>query len=315
MNAKIKSIITSTFDAFDNVAQQVDESLCAENIKALPFSRIIWNDMLTLSKALLTSASSAVENGLSTVADYLFDYLSSDEDGYSIYDNLQVPDDFLTTIPESLKAAINYDNLLYLNDKDLGLSFSIMVTNLLKLIGAEVISTNGAASYSLVAILRDYHTMTRSYIKTELASWTEECESEYITVDGLDTLPDIGIQSSNEENSTTAPIENHDKSTDTTDDSDALEELNSLIGLSKVKDDVNSLVNLIKVRKVREARGMPTPPMSLHLVFFRESGHWQNYSSTFACSYLPSTRYPFKRTFDRSRPFRLSRWICWPNSY
>ena len=41
MNAKIKSIITSTFDAFDNVAQQIDESLCAENIKALPFSRII----------------------------------------------------------------------------------------------------------------------------------------------------------------------------------------------------------------------------------------------------------------------------------
>lgn len=272
MNAKIKSIITSTFDAFDNVAQQIDESLCAGNVKALPFSRIIWNDMLTLSKALLTSASSTVENGLSTVADYLFDYLSSDEDGYSIYDNLQVPDDFLTTIPESLKAAINYDNLLYLNDKDLGLSFSIMVANLLKLIGAEVISTNGAASYSLVAILRDYHTMTRSYIKTELASWTEECESEYITVDGLDTLPDIGIQSSNEENSTTAPIENHDKSTDTTDDSDALEELNSLIGLSKVKDDVNSLVNLIKVRKVREERGMPTPPMSLHLVFSGNPG-------------------------------------------
>ncbi|MGM9594576.1 MAG: AAA family ATPase [Candidatus Onthomonas sp.] len=49
-------------------------------------------------------------------------------------------------------------------------------------------------------------------------------------------------------------------------------ELDSLYGLEKVKKDVRSLVNLVKIRKLREEQGLPTPAMSLHLVFMGNPG-------------------------------------------
>ncbi|MBR6387765.1 MAG: leucine-rich repeat protein [Thermoguttaceae bacterium] len=51
-----------------------------------------------------------------------------------------------------------------------------------------------------------------------------------------------------------------------------VDELNSLIGLNRVKAEVSSLVNLIKLRKERERRGIQQPPLSLHLVFSGNPG-------------------------------------------
>ena len=52
----------------------------------------------------------------------------------------------------------------------------------------------------------------------------------------------------------------------------SINELNSLIGLDKVKAEVSSLVNLIRLRKERERRGIKQPPLSLHLVFSGNPG-------------------------------------------
>lgn len=51
-----------------------------------------------------------------------------------------------------------------------------------------------------------------------------------------------------------------------------LAQLDELVGLEKVKKDVRSLINLVKVRKLRQEAGLPTPPMSLHLVFMGNPG-------------------------------------------
>lgn len=51
-----------------------------------------------------------------------------------------------------------------------------------------------------------------------------------------------------------------------------LAQLDSLIGLEKIKENVKSLINLVKVRKLREENGLPTTPMSLHLVFMGNPG-------------------------------------------
>ena len=51
-----------------------------------------------------------------------------------------------------------------------------------------------------------------------------------------------------------------------------LAELDGLCGLERVKKDVKSLINLVKVRKLREKEGLPTPPLSLHLVFMGNPG-------------------------------------------
>ncbi len=49
-------------------------------------------------------------------------------------------------------------------------------------------------------------------------------------------------------------------------------ELDSLVGLEKIKANVKSLINLVKVRKLRQDNDLPTPPISLHLVFMGNPG-------------------------------------------
>ena len=51
-----------------------------------------------------------------------------------------------------------------------------------------------------------------------------------------------------------------------------LAQLDELCGLEQVKKDVHSMINLIKVRKLRQEKGLPVPPMSLHLVFLGNPG-------------------------------------------
>lgn len=48
--------------------------------------------------------------------------------------------------------------------------------------------------------------------------------------------------------------------------------LDSLTGLTEVKENVRSLINLVKVRKLREENGLPNTEMSLHLVFMGNPG-------------------------------------------
>ena len=69
-------------------------------------------------------------------------------------------------------------------------------------------------------------------------------------------------------NSNSIPTENCEK-----DNIDyLLTELNSLIGLEKVKEEVTNLINIIKVRKLREQQGLKQVPLSLHLVFSGNPG-------------------------------------------
>ena len=51
-----------------------------------------------------------------------------------------------------------------------------------------------------------------------------------------------------------------------------LAELNSLVGLEKVKSDVQSLLNFIKICQLRTQRGMKVPTISYHLVFTGNPG-------------------------------------------
>ncbi|MBR3721386.1 MAG: AAA family ATPase [Selenomonadaceae bacterium] len=51
-----------------------------------------------------------------------------------------------------------------------------------------------------------------------------------------------------------------------------LEELNNLVGLSKVKEEVNRLINMVKVNKMRKEQGLPELSASNHLVFSGNPG-------------------------------------------
>src|SRR5207237_6413591 len=51
-----------------------------------------------------------------------------------------------------------------------------------------------------------------------------------------------------------------------------LTELDGLIGLDSVKTEVRSLVNLMYVRGLKRQRGLPSPELTLHLVFTGNPG-------------------------------------------
>jgi SpoVK/Ycf46/Vps4 family AAA+-type ATPase len=51
-----------------------------------------------------------------------------------------------------------------------------------------------------------------------------------------------------------------------------LAELDSLVGLSGIKNEVKSLISYVKVNQVRKLKGLPTVSLSLHSVFFGPPG-------------------------------------------
>ncbi len=69
-----------------------------------------------------------------------------------------------------------------------------------------------------------------------------------------------------------APKTEAEKSPEKPDLDKLLAELDSLVGLEDIKKNVRSLINLAKIRKLREEHDLPTPAMSLHLVFMGNPG-------------------------------------------
>src|SRR5262249_9511172 len=53
---------------------------------------------------------------------------------------------------------------------------------------------------------------------------------------------------------------------------DALAELDSLIGLERIKDEVRTLTNYLKLQQRRGEAGLPNPDISLHMVFTGNPG-------------------------------------------
>ncbi|RPH62953.1 MAG: AAA family ATPase [Chloroflexi bacterium] len=51
-----------------------------------------------------------------------------------------------------------------------------------------------------------------------------------------------------------------------------LKELDVLIGLDNIKAEVQELINFLKVQQVRKSRNLPTPNLSLHVVFYGNPG-------------------------------------------
>lgn len=86
-----------------------------------------------------------------------------------------------------------------------------------------------------------------------------------------------GIQSINkneqEQNTNEIQSSNEDKEEMlSTNMMDALNELESLVGLQSVKSEVNSLVNLIKMKQLRQKKGLKSTNISLHCVFTGNPG-------------------------------------------
>ena len=119
------------------------------------------------------------------------------------------------------------------------------------------------------AVPNEPHNDTHDNKEKEPAD-TNSTENEKPIINlSINLTPDMS--SNSEENK---GISVHKPSADDNDDTleSVLKELNSLIGLYKVKEDVESLMNFIKISKIREKRGMKSPKISYHLVFTGNPG-------------------------------------------
>lgn len=102
----------------------------------------------------------------------------------------------------------------------------------------------------------------------------EQAEIDYISEKLSSSESDDGA-TTNTTNNYEQTINNGTKSQSKTVKSrknNAADELQKLIGLTSVKEEITSLANYVKIQKMRQEKGMKTPPVSYHCVFTGNPG-------------------------------------------
>lgn len=117
------------------------------------------------------------------------------------------------------------------------------------------------------------------FVNKKVTEMNEEYESDEIETvsDNISNLNDKVDAIINAINTVSKENDNMEHAAVSTPDNDKtldelLQELDSLVGLEKVKKDVHSLLNFIKVAKIRKKKGLKVPTISYHLVFTGNPG-------------------------------------------
>lgn len=149
-----------------------------------------------------------------------------------------------------------------------------MLVNTFQELGEAFVACNSISSPIEIGHLTSYITMMEQYLRGLGFSGN----GNYKGVSGKSSNLGVNGTSANRKPAGVNPTASQkaaagNKEADKAADVDSLlEELNSLTGLESVKQDIQNLVNIIKVQKLREARGMKQPSISLHMVFSGNPG-------------------------------------------
>lgn len=124
-------------------------------------------------------------------------------------------------------------------------------------------ASNGLDDFAFCIILHNYNKdYENTYRKNMLriATIIANADNKVTEVENqwLDSIMNVGTADEEEDKSKT--VEN------------PAEELNNMIGLSKVKDEINTLCNFVIMKKKREAEGLKSPSISYHCVFTGDPG-------------------------------------------
>lgn len=179
--------------------------------------------------------------------------------------------DFFSTVPELLVACADSDAVT-------GHNIAAQFVSLIESACNIVIAVDGK-TLAEVGVVTDYVRRLREYLAgrglTTRASISHETLDEQVTyhhdgqfTDGTDDAPE------KEPASNARSLEKDDDDFPSRAETleDLLKRLDSLVGLESVKRDVASLINHIKIAELRRERGIPSPPLSLHLVFTGNPG-------------------------------------------
>ncbi|MEG2192884.1 MAG: AAA family ATPase, partial [Oscillospiraceae bacterium] len=265
MNLKLKNAINTAYklcDALQNTESwdSANTATAKEIFRGELFHFLLY---LSFSDGVLTKAESQF------IKEYLdFDYSVNDMREYAIANNVY-GGGFANSIPYCFKAFVASDNKIEKSSET-----GNLILNLYAQLGQEFIAcdkVDNSENYSL----KLYCENMRSYMDQELLKSVNLSLGSLNDADKKVSLPNVGRavqpQTSQiacadlpQEKSKEAPSEKTIE--------ELMAELNDLVGLSQIKQDVKDLINLVKIRSIRKERGMPSPAMSLHLVFSGNPG-------------------------------------------
>ncbi len=179
---------------------------------------------------------------------------------------------FLTNPPRSLSYFAQWDIRSMATYSKTSKAFQLVYT--FQLLGETFIACNSISSPIEVGHLTNYVTMMERYLRGLGFTGSHSNVGKFYTSDAGNLTGNNGGQKN-----TTASTQDAAKKPmapaepeKPMDVESILEELNSLTGLDSVKQDIQNLVNIIRVQKLREARGMKQPTISLHMVFSGNPG-------------------------------------------
>lgn len=266
MNSHLKNAIDTAYTLCDAL-EKTDVWDSSNNYSAREIFRgELFHFLLNLSfsDAKLTQAESKF------IKDYLgYDYSTKEMREYAVANNNKVLR-FTTNIPYCFKAFVKADNLI-----DQVNETSKLILNLYKELGNEFINCDSHADFNEQYTLKSFCDKLQTYIDETFI------KSVNMTLGNLNdqtkkvNLPKESYQLEVENNNVQNEIKNQEKTELKKQEktlNELLDELNTLIGLEKVKADVNSLINLVKIRTIRKERGLESPAMSLHMVFSGNPG-------------------------------------------
>ncbi len=177
-------------------------------------------------------------------------------------------DDFLNNPPKSLQYFLEYSKEDFISYDSKYYDIKKLYLHLFQSMGEDFLASCRHVDHIEINQLTRYHFMLDSQIKSYQ-------KSGGIKQNRPDRIPfKRKIQESTDETQTETTFIGSISGGDETisDLDDLLGELDSLIGLTSVKEEVRNLINLLKIIEIRQSNGLKAPPVTKHFVFTGNPG-------------------------------------------
>ena len=238
--------------------------------------RTLRMDLAKYAMFLSSSDGNVVYQEASIVSELLDMELSTEFIKEFVEEHNIYSKEFKNTLPVSVRWAIETDNTVYRLKGSTGkadLSLAVILYQMYKYIGLNVLSSDGDVDSQEVEDYEYYNDMIRNRIKDDIlfasiVPMLKKADDEIEKNQNVKYYNSVENNINRTEQDTSVDLKDNDEESL----EDLIEELNTLTGLEQVKYDVKSLINLLRVSKLRESRGLNPIPLSLHLVFYGNPG-------------------------------------------
>lgn len=177
---------------------------------------------------------------------------------------------FLTNPPRSLSFFAQSDIRSMTTYSKTSKAFQLVHT--FQLLGETFIACNNISSPIEIGHLTNYISMMEQYLRKLGFTGSHVQAGIHFNSNSANSLSSTPASAGRITQNVNDGNSNSSSSEQAMDVDVLLEELNALTGLESVKQDIQNLVNIIRVQKLREARGMKQPSISLHMVFSGNPG-------------------------------------------